>query len=117
MRILGDTVDKYIFFDIGPEPIQAIQDFAELIGLQGKVQAMQQDATIGCWNLLPDLDSRDFIHVDPYLAFERGPSGRSFLDVFLGATAQGVKSMLWYGFNTLEEKGGNGTINFTRNAS
>ncbi|MPM23851.1 hypothetical protein SDC9_70328 [bioreactor metagenome] len=44
------------------------------------------------------------LHIDPYNIDKPSTNGKDYLDVFAQASEQGVKCVLWYGFNTLDEK-------------
>lgn len=104
MKILKDKVSNYIFFDIEKEPLDAIINYAEEKDLASKVSTKQQDSVLGASTLMSELGPSDFLHIDPYYAFEKGESGLSYYDIFLQATRQNVKCMLWYAFFTLQEK-------------
>ncbi|QYR20948.1 hypothetical protein KZ483_24900 [Paenibacillus sp. sptzw28] len=43
-----------------------------------------------------------FLLIDPYTIFDKNSSGRCYFDLFVKAVDRGIKTMLWYGFETLE---------------
>jgi len=104
MSYLSRISAEFIFFDIEKEPLDEIMRFGEKLGIRTKVKIFHQDSIIGTYNLLSKLNHQDFIHFDPYIPFEKGDNGLDYLDVFIKATKRRIKSMLWYGFFTLNEK-------------
>lgn len=104
MNILGDTVGKYLFFDIEDEPLKNIQKFALEKDLPNKVDVRNQDSVSGVMTLLPSLPASAFLHIDPYEIDKENNEGDTYLDLFIQATLSGMKCLLWYGFMTLDIK-------------
>lgn len=104
MSILGDTADRYIFYDIEIGALNNIIEFAKDKKLASKVDTINQDSIIGVTNLLPHLPKSTLIHIDPYYIDRPSSNGYDYLDIFIQAISKGLKCILWYGFNTLEEK-------------
>ena len=63
------------------------------------------DSLNGMIDLLPTLPKSTFIHIDPYEIDKKGASDLTYLDIFVKATQSGMKSLLWYGFMTNQDKG------------
>ncbi|MGV9205945.1 MAG: RsmD family RNA methyltransferase, partial [Promethearchaeia archaeon] len=104
MKTLSSGSEKFIFYDIEKEPLIEIQDYAKKLGLESKVETRCEDSIRASYELLNELAKQDFIHFDPYYAFEEGEHGLAYIDVFLKATSRNVKCMLWYAYFTLQEK-------------
>ncbi|MFO8020781.1 MAG: 23S rRNA (adenine(2030)-N(6))-methyltransferase RlmJ [Promethearchaeia archaeon] len=104
MKILSSVSEKFIFFDIENKPLEAIQKFSENLNLKTIIETHCKDSIIGSYELLEKLTKQDFIHFDPYHAFEKGKDYLSYFDVFLEATKRDIKCMLWYAYFTLKEK-------------
>lgn len=104
MCILGDTVDKFHFFDIETAALSDVIAFANRNQLADKVEIIKQDSIIGVLDLLPKLPKSTLVHIDPYDIDKPSTNGKDYLDVFAEASERGMKCVLWYGFNTLDEK-------------
>ncbi|MDD4226056.1 MAG: hypothetical protein PHU98_06675 [Mariniphaga sp.] len=104
MTILQDSIEKYIFFDLDPEAIKSINDSVADLGLSNKVETKLMDSVTGFINLLPLLNTKTFVHIDPYLIGQPNENGDSYIDGFIKASAMGIKCFLWYGFSTIREK-------------
>jgi 23S rRNA (adenine2030-N6)-methyltransferase len=103
-RYLGSCGQKYIFFDLDPEAIKSINDSVADLGLSNKVETKLMDSVTGFINLLPLLNTKTFVHIDPYLIGQPNENGDSHIDGFIKASAMGIKCFLWYGFSTIREK-------------
>lgn len=95
---------RYIFFDLDEMALQSIHLFAGTHGLTPSVELHHQDSIAGMMELLPLLPKTALIHIDPYTINEPGPNGYTYLDVFEQAVALDLKCILWYGYQTLDEK-------------
>jgi len=104
MSILGNTVDKFIFFDIEESPLDNIARFARQNQIADKTETINRDSVTGVMDLLSILPNSTLIHIDPYCIDEPGPNGYNYIDLFVKASELGLKCFLWYGFNTLDEK-------------
>lgn len=100
MNVLRDNAEKYIFCDIEEEPLDAIRDYAVRIGLSNRVRTYKNDSIKTIDFLRNNLSPSDFIHIDPYSISEKNAEEKTFFDTFLDSVAGGMKSMLWYGFDT-----------------
>jgi len=104
MNILGNSTEKFIFFDIEKDPLKNIAEFAIQNHLSNKVETINQDSVAGVMNRLHTLPTSTLIHIDPYYIDKPNEDGYNYLDLFIKATQQGLKCFLWYGFNTLDDK-------------
>jgi 23S rRNA (adenine2030-N6)-methyltransferase len=104
MRILGTITDKLFFFDIEPESLNTIAEFAAQNHIADKIETINRDSVIGVMDMLPALPKSTLIHIDPYYIDQPNENGYDYLDLFAKATELGMKCFLWYGFNTLNEK-------------
>lgn len=104
MSILGKSAGKLIFYDIEATALINIIQFAEQHSVDDKIDVIQQDSIVGTLDLLPRLPQSAFVHIDPYLINQPSSNGYDYMDVFVRASEKGLKCLLWYGFNTLEEK-------------
>lgn len=104
MKILGESVSKYYFFDLESKSLDNIRRFAEQIHLNNHIFIKNCDSTVGVIDILPTLPKTSFIHIDPYEIDKEGTGRHTYLDVFIQATRLGLKCLLWYGFMTLNDK-------------
>lgn len=104
MRLLGGITEKFIFFDIETEPLTTIAEFAAQNHIADKTETINRDSVFGVMDMLPTLPKSTLIHIDPYGIDQPSENGFNYLDLFVKATALGLKCFLWYGFNTLDEK-------------
>lgn len=104
IHLLRDKPDSYLFFDLDKEALDSIVESVEKIGLSDKVETRQMESATGLINLVPKLNDKAFVHIDPYLIHQPNENGHSYLDGFIDASNKGVKCFLWYGFVTLEQK-------------
>lgn len=104
VHLLQNKPESYIFYDIDEEALESINNSVISMGLSHKVVTRLMDSATGVMELIPELNSEDFIHIDPYFIHQPNKDGFSYLDVFFEASKKGVKCFLWYGFVTLEQK-------------
>lgn len=102
--VLGYRADRFVFYDLERAALENISMFAYRHSLTHKVRTIQQDSIAGMCDLLPELPHSTLVHIDPYAIDRPSKNGCDYLDVFVRAAGQGLKCLLWYGFNTLEEK-------------
>lgn len=104
MSVLGARAERFIFYDLEIAALANIAAFATAQSLWDRIRTLRQDSIPGMCSLLPELPPDTFIHIDPYTIDQPSTNGCDYLDVFVQAAEQGLKCLLWYGFNTLEEK-------------
>lgn len=104
IHLLQDIPDKYIFFDLDTDALKSIEKAVGKLELSHKIETVNMDSASGLVNLIPELDSRTFIHIDPYVIHEPNKDGHSYLDGFIKAAKKEIKCLLWYGFDTLRGK-------------
>lgn len=104
LSLIKNLAEKFIFFDTNIEALENIKTFASQNNLSDKVGVFNQDSVVGLFDLLPNLPDSTLIHIDPYYIDKESSNGKTFLDLFIKASEQGLKCFLWYGFNTLNYK-------------
>lgn len=104
MSILKNTTNKFYFFDIETAALSNIIEFAETNQIIDHVTAINQNSIVGTFDLLPTLSQSALIHIDPYNIDQPSSNGKDYLDIFVEASELGIQCILWYGFNTLDEK-------------
>lgn len=104
MSILGNITEKFHFFDIEIAALRNVSEFASHNKLIHKIETLNQDSIIGVFDLFSGLPESTLIHIDPYNIDKASANGKDYLDVFVKAAEKGMKCVLWYGFNTLQEK-------------
>jgi len=104
MTLMQKRAQQYTFFDLDRNALANVDDYARYLKLSRRVMTRNEDSLEGVHRLLGELSPSDFIHFDPYFAFEKNRYGRNYFDVFLEATRKKIKGMLWYGYNTLEQQ-------------
>jgi 23S rRNA (adenine2030-N6)-methyltransferase len=103
MELLQERAD-YLFYDIEEEPLAAINEFSERKGLKERVRTKLGDSIEGLWVQVERMDKDTFLHIDPYRIFETTTNGRCYFDLFAKAMRRGIKTMLWYGYETIDER-------------
>lgn len=102
MSLLGNTAG-YHFHDIEEEALACVAAYARRAGLASQVHIHHGDSVQG---FLGDylLGRDDFVFIDPYSPFDANAQGNNFFDVFEKAVSSGAKTLLWYGYDSLEGK-------------
>lgn len=105
MGLLNRHETNLTFFDIDPSALQSIRIFAQSHAPLAQITLAQQDSVSGIRNMLDDLSQEAFLFFDPYDPLDRNPTtGDNYLELFLPATAKNIRSLLWYGFDRLQEE-------------
>ena len=104
ISLIKDSADKFIFFDTNIAALDNIKTYAIQNSLTDKISVFNQDSIIGLFDLLPNLPDSTLIHIDPYFIDKESSNGKTYMDLFIKASEQGLKCFLWYGFNTLDYK-------------
>jgi len=104
LSLLKDSADNFIFFDTNIAALDNIKTFAIHNNLTDKISVFNQDSVNGLFDLLPSLPDSTLIHIDPYYIDKESSNGKTYMDLFIKASEQGLKCFLWYGFNTLDNK-------------
>lgn len=104
MNILKDSAKKFIFCDIEENTLDTIRRYALELGLADRVKTYKNDSLKTLYSQFNKFSSNDFIHIDPYLAFDPNDDGKTFFDLFLDSTKKGIKTMLWYGYENNYQK-------------
>jgi len=97
---------RFLFCDIDAESLSSIQNAARALRCRAAVRCVQADGVDTLWQAAARLTERSapqvFAHIDPYRPWETNPAGRSALGLFGELTRCGVKTMLWYGYDSAE---------------
>lgn len=83
MSVLGDTSEKFYFFDIEKTALKNITEFTKRNQLIDKVQTINQDSVIGVMELLPVLPKSTLLHIDPYNIDKPSTNGKNYLDCII----------------------------------
>jgi len=101
MEILGDKA-KYFFHDLEQEALNDVDAFALSRGLQEHVATFCGDSVLAFMDTEYHIDRDDFIFLDPYTPFDISEiAGFNFFDIFKKAITVKSKTMLWYGYESL----------------
>ncbi|RCW50261.1 23S rRNA (adenine(2030)-N(6))-methyltransferase RlmJ [Paenibacillus prosopidis] len=103
LEILKDR-GQFIFCDIEADPLQNIMDYVRQIHLDNRVKTVQGDSKDRLWHEIENMGKETFLHIDPYRIFEKNANDRCYFDLFIRAINRGIKTMLWYGYETLKEQ-------------
>lgn len=108
LRILGE-VTFYRFCDLDETSLKDIRASAALLGFPpGGVQVARADglATLSAaGKALSGAEARDTLALlDPFRPLERSATGLHALDLFEQLARRGVRTVLWYGYQTEEEE-------------
>jgi 23S rRNA (adenine2030-N6)-methyltransferase len=106
MTLLGQSAE-YLFCDTDARSIDSIRLVAQTRGLPGaKVKCVVGDGATSIQKALSDLPEQSlgnlFVLIDPYDPFDRGDGRLHAADLFFQIASEGVKTMLWYGWDTPE---------------
>jgi 23S rRNA (adenine2030-N6)-methyltransferase len=96
------NTSRYMFCDIETDPLQNIMDYVKQKSLDNRIRTMQGDSIDLLWHEVENMGSETFLHIDPYRIFEKNAMDRCYFDLFVKAINRGIKTMLWYGYETLE---------------
>lgn len=98
------AASHYLFCDIEAEPLQRIMDYAKHLKLNDRLQVAQGDSIDYLWTEIEKWGEETFLHIDPYRIFEKNANDICYFDLFVKAAQLGIKTMLWYGYETLDEQ-------------
>ena len=104
MKVLNNDIKGHFFFDLEKGALENIETFARRQAVTPPIKTFNCDSVDGVLKILPSLPKSTFLHIDPYEIDKRNNNGHTYLDVLTSATKLGMKSLLWYGFMTINEK-------------
>jgi 23S rRNA (adenine2030-N6)-methyltransferase len=109
MMLLGGSGSSFLFCDIDGESLSTIRESANERGLiKNAVRTVERDGVAALLESLAAVSAAEasttFVHIDPYDPFARSSDGFTSLDLFCRVSARGMKAMLWYGFDSLEQR-------------
>jgi Protein involved in catabolism of external DNA len=104
MTILSNDNASFHFHDIEKEPLNDIIVFSEKLNIKNKVTTTLGDSISAFMQENYSFDNSDFIFIDPYQPFVSNDTGETFFDVFIKAYRSKAKTMLWYGYDNLNDK-------------
>jgi 23S rRNA (adenine2030-N6)-methyltransferase len=102
MQLLGNRV-SYMFCDIEAKPLEELAQYAVRHDIRS-VETQAVDSIDYLWLAVEKEASSTFLHIDPYRIFEKNDSGRSYFELFVKSTLRGIKTMLWYGYETRQQQ-------------
>ena len=101
MSILFEKT-RYYFHDLEQEALSDIEAFALRKGLHEHVKTFYGDSVHAFMDKDYHIDGNDFIFLDPYDPFDISEiAGFSFFDIFKKAIIAKSKTVLWYGYESL----------------
>lgn len=103
MDILLDK-SNYYFHDIERDAFNDVILGARNRGLDSCVKTFCGDSIQALMNKEYILDKNDFVFLDPYTPFDKNAEGHNYFDVLEKAISAGSMTLLWYGYNIIEEK-------------
>jgi len=103
MGMLQDS-SQYVFCDIEEEALAAIRSYADGQYLLSHIQTVSGDSIDRLWSSVDAMGQETFLHIDPYRIFEQNENGHCYADLFAKAVRNGIKTMLWYGYETRDEQ-------------
>ena len=90
IQLLKNKADKFIFYDLDKDALTSIEKTVTELGLSHIVETKLTDSATELINLIPKLNNKTFVHIDPYLIHEPNMDGHSFLDGFFEAFIIGI---------------------------
>ena len=101
LEILSDRA-QYFFHDLERKALDDVEAYALRKGLQKQIRTFCGDS-IGTFLAKEYLvGESDFAFLDPYCPFDQNESGFNFFDVFAKAMNAKSKTLLWYGYESLD---------------
>jgi 23S rRNA (adenine2030-N6)-methyltransferase len=99
---------SFIFCDIDRKAVQSIQNQVRKFRIQeASIKTVHGDGISALTEALSTTPSdkldQTFVHIDPYTPMSKGENGLSSWDLFQRLLEEGVKAMLWYGYQTEDE--------------
>ena len=67
------------------------------------VVSIAGDSVQTLWSQLDSWGPESFLHVDPYALFAGHPRGRTYFDLVMKAIQRGIRTMVWYGYDTIAD--------------
>ncbi len=104
ISILNGKDCNYICFDTDRTALESLRANAAQLDISGRLDTRNTDSIGGFLKLVPELDEKSFVHIDPYLINQEDDNGDTYLKGFLKAAQKGIMCLMWYGFMTLREK-------------
>ncbi len=109
MRLLDEGGGRFLFCDIDGGSLSTIRESAGQFGLaENAVRVVKRDGVAALQESLAAVSAAEvsatFVHIDPYHPFARNSDGLTSVDLFYRASVHGMKAMLWYGFDSLEQR-------------
>jgi 23S rRNA (adenine2030-N6)-methyltransferase len=104
-----DQVD-YCFCDLDGESLTNILEHARRLGIRDSdINCVKDDGVPALFHAAEGLSTENaahtFTHIDPYEPFDESGSGcPAPVDLFCGLSGRGLKTMLWYGFDSHEHR-------------
>ncbi|HNS21298.1 MAG TPA: 23S rRNA (adenine(2030)-N(6))-methyltransferase RlmJ [Sedimentisphaerales bacterium] len=104
MTLLAQSAE-YLFCNTDVRSIDSIRLVARTRGLsEARARCVLGDGVVTVQKALSELPARGlgklFLHIDPYNPLERGEGRQHAADLFFEAASKGVRTMLWYGWDT-----------------
>ncbi len=105
MQVLSDPACQFVCCDIDLGSLASINAVAGKLGKDpANVHTVGSDGVAALLRMLSSLSDAEangtFLHVDPYQPLAANADGRSPAGLFIAAAQRGVRSMLWFGFDT-----------------
>jgi len=95
---------RYFFHDIEQEALDDIEAFAGRKGLRGYTKTYCGDSIRAFLDEKYLVDENDFLFLDPYSPLDKNGMGASFFDIFDKSIAAKSKTLMWYGYESLNGK-------------
>ena len=99
MAILGKGA-AYCFHDIEQPALDSVSAFAQKAGLSART--VLGDSIAAFMDKDREFSSDCLVFIDPYRPFDQNADGHSFFDILERLCHAGTKTVLWYGYETLD---------------
>jgi 23S rRNA (adenine2030-N6)-methyltransferase len=108
MSILGNSCSSYFFCDIDGENLMNIKAFAKGQSIASEVILHEHDGIDGVAGFVSQRKVKCygdvFVHLDPYNPVENPAGRKAAAQLFPELVNKGVKVMLWFGLETLQQR-------------
>jgi len=106
LTLLKRQCDGFLFCDINSSHLDNIQELCEKLGIPDKVALYNGDGITrvsGFVNSVTDIKNT-FVFIDPFDPFDISLSNVCPFDLFVSLIPLKVKTILWYGYGTLNQR-------------
>jgi len=104
INMLHYSANQFEFYDLEAEPLTEIEQYAKIFSSNNKISTHNTDSIKALIEKIDSFTANDFLFIDPYYIDQQNNSGQTFMALTAKAINKGIKTFLWYGFVTINQK-------------